>query len=41
MTGTVDDIDLRELRTLLVLGDEVHLGRTGERLGVSPFVVSR
>lgn len=34
-------IDLRELRVFLVLADELHFGRTAERLGLTPSRVSQ
>lgn len=35
------DIDLRELRLFLVLGEELHFGRTADRLGVTTSRVSQ
>ncbi len=34
-------LELRELRTFLALADELHYGRTAERLGVTPSRVSQ
>jgi DNA-binding transcriptional LysR family regulator len=34
-------VELRELRTFLVLAEELHYGRTAERLGVTPSRVSQ
>jgi DNA-binding transcriptional LysR family regulator len=34
-------LELRELRTFLILADELHYGRTAERLGVTPSRVSQ
>ncbi|MEV6847329.1 LysR family transcriptional regulator [Actinoplanes sp. NPDC051411] len=35
------DVDLRELRLFLVLAEELHFGRTAERLGLTPARVSQ
>lgn len=34
-------IELRDIRTFLTLAEELHFGRAGERLGVSPSRVSQ
>src|SRR5215204_3468025 len=34
-------LELRELRTFLTLAEELHYGRTAERLGVTPSRVSQ
>jgi DNA-binding transcriptional LysR family regulator len=36
-----DDVELREIRTLLVLAEELHFGRAARRLGVTPSRVSQ
>lgn len=35
------DVDLREIRTFLVLAEELHFGRTAERLHITPSRVSQ
>jgi hypothetical protein len=35
------DVELREIRTFLVLAEELHFGRTAERLLVTPSRVSQ
>src|SRR4051794_5942100 len=35
------DIELRELRLFLVLAEELHFGRTAERLGLTPSRASQ
>lgn len=36
-----EDVELREIRTLLVLAEELHFGRAARRLGVTPSRVSQ
>jgi DNA-binding transcriptional LysR family regulator len=35
------DLELREIRTFLTLAEELHFGRTAERLGITPSRVSQ
>jgi DNA-binding transcriptional LysR family regulator len=37
----IEDVELREIRTFLVLAEELHFGRTAERLHVTPSRVSQ
>jgi DNA-binding transcriptional LysR family regulator len=39
--GTPDHVELRELRIFLVLAEELHFGRTAERLGMAQSAVSQ
>ena len=35
------DLELREIRMFLTLAEELHFGRTAERLGITPSRVSQ
>jgi DNA-binding transcriptional LysR family regulator len=37
----IEDVELRDVRTFLALAEELHFGRTAERLGVTPSRVSQ